>query len=95
MPQTDTRNCFATYLPSTIRIKKYFFLIYSLIPNIAKSQIGHLYQPCRFQSFQETLYNERHTQHETLIVLFQTFCKCIDSKIIHTEKKNTINLNNL
>ena len=84
MQQTDVQNCFATNLPS-IRIKKLFFLLYSLISNINKSQIGISLMASNL--VQETLYYERHRQHKALIVLFQTFCKCIDSKIIHTKKK--------
>ena len=75
--------------------KKSFFLIYSLIPNIKKSQIGHLYQPYHFQSCSRNSLRWTPYPAWNRIVLFQTFCKCINSKTIHTQKKNTINSKNL
>ena len=94
MPQTDIQNCFATYLPSTTRIKKNF-LVYSLFPILRNHKQDTCISLIASDLVQETLYNERHTQHENIIVLFQTFCQSIDSKIIRTEEKNIINSKNL
>ena len=59
------------------------------------SQIGRLpvlSLPILFRKLFMT--NSTSDIHETLIVLFQTLCKCINPEIIHTKEKNSINSSN-